>query len=74
MDTVRLLSSADSARISLQGISLSVVKALTENTETCLPASQTPNPIVKVTTIAFSHHTTTKTIQVIRSSSNPEAK
>ncbi|XP_076002045.1 bridge-like lipid transfer protein family member 2 [Genypterus blacodes] len=64
MDTVRLVSSADSSRVSLQGISLSVVKTLTESMETCCPAAQTSSPIVKITTIAFSHHITTQTLQV----------
>ena len=67
MDTVGVLSSAESSRVSLEGVSLSVVKTLTENMETCCPASQTPNPVLKLTTIAFYYHITTHTLQVIRS-------
>ncbi|KAF7666792.1 hypothetical protein LDENG_00091750 [Lucifuga dentata] len=64
MDTVRVLSSADSSRMSLQSVSLSVIKTLTENMEECCPASQTLNPVLKVTMIAFCHHIITQTIQV----------
>uniref|UniRef100_A0A7N8X3N7 KIAA0100 ortholog n=1 Tax=Mastacembelus armatus TaxID=205130 RepID=A0A7N8X3N7_9TELE len=49
MDTVGVLSSAESSRLSLQGVSLSVVKMLMENMETCCPASQTTNPLLKCT-------------------------
>ncbi len=67
MDTVRVLSSAESSTVSLQGVSLSAIKTLTENMESCCPASQTPNPVLKLTTVAFCYHITTHTIQVIRS-------
>ncbi|XP_039986404.1 protein KIAA0100-like isoform X2 [Xiphias gladius] len=64
MDTVGVLGSAESCTVSLQGVSLSVVKTLTENMETCCPASQTPNPVLKLTEIAFCYHLTTHTLQV----------
>lgn len=67
MDTVGVLCSAESSRVSLQGVSLSVVKTITENMETCCPASQTPNPVLKLTAIAFCYHITTCTLEVIRS-------
>uniref|UniRef100_A0A665TQY6 Si:ch211-259g3.4 n=1 Tax=Echeneis naucrates TaxID=173247 RepID=A0A665TQY6_ECHNA len=64
MDTVGVLCSAESSTVSLQGLSLSVVKNVTENMENCFPASQTPNPVLKLTTIAFSYHLTINTLQV----------
>ncbi|XP_030008755.1 protein KIAA0100-like isoform X3 [Sphaeramia orbicularis] len=64
MDTVGVTSSAESSRVTLQGVSLSVVKTVAENMEVCCPASQTPNPVLKLTTIAFSYHITTYTLQV----------
>lgn len=64
MDTVRVLTSAESSRVSLQGVSLSVIKTVTENMEVCCPASQTINPIVKLTTLTLWYHITTHTIQV----------
>eukprot|EP00064_Thunnus_orientalis_P017450 superscaffoldBa00003708_g17533 len=64
MDSVGVLSSAESSRVSLQGVSLSVVKTLTENMETCCPASQTPNPVLKLATIVLYYHITTHTLQV----------
>ena len=67
MDTVGVLSSAESSTVTLQDVSLSVVKTLAENMETCCPASQTPHPVFKLTTIAFCYHVTTHTLQVITS-------
>ncbi|XP_028274878.1 protein KIAA0100-like isoform X2 [Parambassis ranga] len=64
MDTVGVLSSAESSRVSLQGVSLSVVKTLTETMETCCPASQTINPVAKLTTISIWYHITTHTLQI----------
>lgn len=64
MDTIGLLSSAESSTVSLQGVSLLAIKTLTENMESCCPASQTPNPVLKLTAIAFSYHITTHTLQV----------
>ncbi|XP_034062904.1 protein KIAA0100-like isoform X3 [Gymnodraco acuticeps] len=64
MDTVRVQSSADSSTVSLQGVSLSAIKALTENMESCSPSSQTPSPVLILTKIAFSYCITTHTLQV----------
>lgn len=69
MDTVSVLGSAESSTVSLQGVSLSAVKTLTENMESCCPASETPNPVLKLTTIALTYHITTHTLQVITSRS-----
>lgn len=67
MDTIGVLSSAESSTMSLQGVSLSTIKTVTENMESCCPACQTPNPVLKLTTIAFTYHITTHTLQVITS-------
>uniref|UniRef100_A0A3B4UAG1 Bridge-like lipid transfer protein family member 2 n=1 Tax=Seriola dumerili TaxID=41447 RepID=A0A3B4UAG1_SERDU len=64
MDTVGVLSSAESSTVSLQGVSLSAVKSLTENMEACCPAAQTSNPVLRLTAIAFCYHLTTHTLQV----------
>lgn len=64
MDTVGLLSSAESSTVSLQGVSLSTIKTLTESMESCCPASQVSKPILKLTTMAFTYHITTHTLQV----------
>ncbi|XP_068440791.1 bridge-like lipid transfer protein family member 2 isoform X1 [Clinocottus analis] len=64
MDTVEVHSSADRSMVSLQSISLSAIKALTDNMESCCPASQTPNPVLKLTKIAFSYFITTHSLQV----------
>lgn len=65
MDAIEVLSSAESTTVSLQGVSLSTIKSLTENMESCCPASQTPSAVLKLTTIAFTYHVTTHTFQVI---------
>ncbi|MED6271525.1 hypothetical protein CHARACLAT_021157, partial [Characodon lateralis] len=64
MDTVSVLSSAESSRLSLQGTSLSLVKPLTENMETCCPTSQTVNPVLRLTTITIWYHVSTPSLQV----------
>lgn len=64
-DTVRVLSSAESSAVSLGGISLSVVKVIADNMETCCPASQTPNPVLTLTSLAFTYHLITHTFQVM---------
>uniref|UniRef100_A0AAQ4PJV1 FMP27/BLTP2/Hobbit GFWDK motif-containing RBG unit domain-containing protein n=1 Tax=Gasterosteus aculeatus aculeatus TaxID=481459 RepID=A0AAQ4PJV1_GASAC len=64
MDTVKVHCSAERSTVSLQSISLSAIKALTDNMELCCPASQTPNPVLKLTEIAFSYFIPTHTLQV----------
>lgn len=64
MDTVGLLSSAESSTVSLQGVSLSTVKTLTESMESLCPASHASNPMLKLTKMAFTYHITTHTLQV----------
>lgn len=64
MDTVGLLSSAESSTVSLQGVSLSTIKTLTESMESLHPASQASNPMLKLTKMAFTYHITTHTLQV----------
>ncbi|TKS80892.1 Protein KIAA0100 [Collichthys lucidus] len=63
-DTVRVASSAESSTVSLQGVSLSAIKTLTENMESCCPASQIPSSVLKLTEITFAYHITTHTVQV----------
>lgn len=67
MDTIGVLSSAESSSVSLRGVSLCTIKSLTESMESCSPASQTPSPVLRLTTIAFTYHVTTHTFQVITS-------
>lgn len=64
MDTVEGLCSAESTRVSLHGVSLSVVNMITENMEACCPASQTPNPVLQLIAVAFCYHVTTRTLEV----------
>uniref|UniRef100_A0A671PT67 Protein KIAA0100-like n=1 Tax=Sinocyclocheilus anshuiensis TaxID=1608454 RepID=A0A671PT67_9TELE len=49
VDTVEAEGSGENSNVSVQGVSLAVVKALTESIEPCCPAAQTPNPILTLT-------------------------
>lgn len=64
MDTIRVLSSAESCNVTLQGSTLSIIKTVKENMEVCCPASETPNPVLKLATVNFCYHITTRTFQV----------
>ncbi|XP_054650617.1 bridge-like lipid transfer protein family member 2 isoform X2 [Dunckerocampus dactyliophorus] len=64
MDTVGVMSSTESSKVSLHGVGFSVIKTLTENMETCCPATQMANPQLKLTTTTLCYHVTTHTLQV----------
>ncbi|XP_049582720.1 bridge-like lipid transfer protein family member 2 isoform X1 [Syngnathus scovelli] len=64
MDSIRAMTSAESSQLSLQGVGFSVIKTLTENTETCCPSSQIDEPIVSLTATALCYHVSTHTLQV----------
>ncbi|XP_055081782.1 bridge-like lipid transfer protein family member 2 [Periophthalmus magnuspinnatus] len=64
MDTISVMSSAESCNITLQGAALSVIKMVKENMEVCCSAAETPNPILKLTTVDFCYHITIHTFQV----------
>uniref|UniRef100_A0A673KSA9 Protein KIAA0100-like n=1 Tax=Sinocyclocheilus rhinocerous TaxID=307959 RepID=A0A673KSA9_9TELE len=49
VDTVEAEGSGENSNVSVQGVSLAVVKALNESMEPCCPATQTPNPILTLT-------------------------
>ncbi|XP_067102585.1 bridge-like lipid transfer protein family member 2 isoform X2 [Osmerus mordax] len=64
VDTVEALGSGESYRVSVQGVTLSVVKALTETVEACCPSAQILNPVLKLRTLALCYHVTTWTLEV----------
>ncbi|KAJ0063740.1 hypothetical protein NL108_006678, partial [Boleophthalmus pectinirostris] len=64
MDTINVMSSADTCNITLQGAALSIIKTVKENMEVCCSAAETQNPILKLTTVVFCYHITTHTFQV----------
>ena len=64
VDTVEALGSGESYRVSVQGVTLSVVKALTETVEPCCPSAQILNPVLKLRTLALCYHVTTWTLEV----------
>lgn len=56
--------SGEDSSVSVQGVSLAVVKALTESMEPCSPAAQTPNPILTLTTFTVSYHVSKRSLKV----------
>ncbi|XP_061073886.1 bridge-like lipid transfer protein family member 2 [Conger conger] len=58
VDAVETLGMAESSTVSFQGVSLSVVKSLTEAMEPCCPAAQSPNPVLSLASLAVSYHAT----------------
>lgn len=64
VDTVGAEGSGESSSVSVQGVSLAVVKALTESLEPCCQAAQTPNPILTLTAINFAYHISTRCLEV----------
>ncbi|XP_051963532.1 protein KIAA0100-like [Xyrauchen texanus] len=64
MDTVGAGGSDESSTLSVQGVSLSVVKALTESMESCCPSAQTPNPILTLIAFTVSYRISTHNLEV----------
>lgn len=68
VDTVVAEGSGENSSVSVQGVSMAVVKALTESMEPCSPAAQTPNPILTLTTFTVSYHISTRSLKVLHCS------
>ncbi|XP_071214703.1 bridge-like lipid transfer protein family member 2 isoform X1 [Salvelinus alpinus] len=64
VDKVKAQGSAESSTLSVQGVRLSVVKALTETMEHCCPSAQTPNPVLSLSTLAICYHVATGNLEV----------
>lgn len=68
VDTVVAEGSGVNSSVSVQGVSLAVVKAITESMEPCCPAAQTPKPILTLTTFTVSYHISTRSLEVVHCS------
>uniref|UniRef100_A0A8C7MJU3 Bridge-like lipid transfer protein family member 2 n=1 Tax=Oncorhynchus kisutch TaxID=8019 RepID=A0A8C7MJU3_ONCKI len=64
VDKVKAQGSAESSTLSVQGVRLCVVKALTETMEPCCPSAQTPNPVLSLSTLAICYHVATGNVEV----------
>ncbi|XP_016377537.1 protein KIAA0100-like [Sinocyclocheilus rhinocerous] len=64
VDTVEAEGSGENSNVSVQGVSLAVVKALNESMEPCCPATQTPNPILTLTAFTVSYHISGRSLEV----------
>uniref|UniRef100_A0A8D0CN22 Bridge-like lipid transfer protein family member 2 n=1 Tax=Scleropages formosus TaxID=113540 RepID=A0A8D0CN22_SCLFO len=58
------LGTTESSRASIQGVSLSVVKSLTETMEPCCLAAQTPSPILSLSSLVICYHISTCALEV----------
>uniref|UniRef100_A0A8C1UUF1 Si:ch211-259g3.4 n=1 Tax=Cyprinus carpio TaxID=7962 RepID=A0A8C1UUF1_CYPCA len=70
VDTVEAEGSGENSNVSVQGVSLAVVKALTESIEPCCPAAQTPNPILTLTAFTVSYHISGCSLEVLHTATN----
>ncbi|XP_036392090.1 protein KIAA0100-like [Megalops cyprinoides] len=64
VDMVHTVGMVENSRVSFQGLSLSVVKSLTEAMEPCCPATQTSNPILSLTSLVVNYHATTWALEI----------
>ncbi|XP_030633165.1 protein KIAA0100-like [Chanos chanos] len=64
VDTVGALGSGESSSVSVRGVSLAMVKTITETMEPCCPAAQTVNPLLSLTTLTVSYHLSIHTLEV----------
>ncbi|XP_043114856.1 protein KIAA0100-like isoform X1 [Puntigrus tetrazona] len=64
VDAVVAEGSGENSHVSVQGVSLAVVKALTESIEPCCPAAQTPNPILTLTAFTISYSISGRSLEV----------
>ncbi|XP_018603767.1 protein KIAA0100-like isoform X1 [Scleropages formosus] len=64
VDTVKALGTTESSRASIQGVSLSVVKSLTETMEPCCLAAQTPSPILSLSSLVICYHISTCALEI----------
>lgn len=67
VDSIHALGCGESSRLEVQGLALSVVKVLTESMEPCCPATETPNPILSLTSLASSYQPSTHSLEVLHS-------
>uniref|UniRef100_A0A8C9R8R2 Bridge-like lipid transfer protein family member 2 n=1 Tax=Scleropages formosus TaxID=113540 RepID=A0A8C9R8R2_SCLFO len=68
------LGTTESSRASIQGVSLSVVKSLTETMEPCCLAAQTPSPILSLSSLVICYHISTCALEVIQCEEEVNAK
>lgn len=66
VDAVGAEGSGESSAVSVQAVSLAVVKALIESMEPCCPAAQTPNPILTLAAFNISYHINTCCLEVLQ--------
>ncbi|XP_066552297.1 bridge-like lipid transfer protein family member 2 isoform X2 [Amia ocellicauda] len=64
VDTVTVAGTAESARLSLRGVSLSVVKSLTETMQPCCPAVETPSPLLTLAALTTYYHASTWALEI----------
>ncbi|KAJ8280796.1 hypothetical protein GJAV_G00059060 [Gymnothorax javanicus] len=64
VDAVETLGMADRSSVSFRGVSLSVVRALTEAMEPCCAAAQSAHPVLSLSSLGVSYHATAWGLEV----------
>ncbi|MGH0187936.1 UNVERIFIED_CONTAM: hypothetical protein FKN15_027356 [Acipenser sinensis] len=64
VDAVTSLCSVENSQVSVRGLSLALVKSLTENIQPCCKASDSAAPIVSLASLAVSYHTSTWALEI----------
>ncbi|XP_069040535.1 bridge-like lipid transfer protein family member 2 isoform X1 [Lepisosteus oculatus] len=64
VDAVKALCTVESARMSVQGVSLSVVKQLTETTQPCCSAADAPSPLLSLASLVACYHASTWALEI----------
>uniref|UniRef100_W5MG12 Bridge-like lipid transfer protein family member 2 n=1 Tax=Lepisosteus oculatus TaxID=7918 RepID=W5MG12_LEPOC len=64
VDAVKTLCTVESARMSVQGVSLSVVKQLTETTQPCCSAADAPSPLLSLASLVACYHASTWALEI----------
>ncbi|XP_072557305.1 bridge-like lipid transfer protein family member 2 isoform X2 [Paramormyrops kingsleyae] len=64
VDMVTALGTTETSQLSVQGMSLSVVKSLTDTMEPCSPAAQMLSPILSLAALVASFSTSTRALKI----------
>ncbi|XP_069471435.1 bridge-like lipid transfer protein family member 2 isoform X2 [Ambystoma mexicanum] len=64
VDILTILGSAESFKVGFQGVALTLVKTITEPMHLCLHAAKVPEPIVCLSSLSATYHTSIRAIEV----------
>ncbi|XP_078536235.1 bridge-like lipid transfer protein family member 2 [Lissotriton helveticus] len=64
VDILTVLGSAESFKVGFQGVALALVKSITEPMHICLHAMKIPEPIISLSSLSATYHTSIRAIEV----------